>query len=188
MLRATRARLTSFRPPIIRLHCRLGRFLHFDIGVKKKKTKHNKTKQNKTNYFIFGSTEHSCRWVLPCAHDPVALSDFLRNYDIHLSLFIHNINSKHDRETTNIQIVRFLQTVQMGYSLFFTKCERFEPRSHFKSTLSLIVRVNVVLNRTAVVDSDWRFDNLCGSHLQSQSELYHVSYWLWVFIANNIMA
>ena len=34
-----------------------------------------------------------------------------------------------------------------------------------------------VLNRTVVVDSDWRFDNLCGSHLQSQSELYHVSWW-----------
>ena len=41
----------------------------------------------------------------------------------------------------------------------------------FKSRLSLIVRVNVVLNRTVVVDSDGRFDNLCGSHLQSQSEL-----------------
>ena len=33
-------------------------------------------------------------------------------------------------------------------------CERFEPRSHFKSRLSLIVRVNVVLNRTVVVDND----------------------------------
>ena len=33
-------------------------------------------------------------------------------------------------------------------------CERFEPRSHFKSRLSLIVWVNVVLNRTVVVDSD----------------------------------
>ena len=43
--------------------------------------------------------------------------------------------------------------------------------------LSLIVRVNVVLDRTVIVDSDWRFDNLCGSHLQSQSELYHVSWW-----------
>ena len=30
----------------------------------------------------------------------------------------------------------------------------FEPRSHFKSRLSLIFRVNVVLNRTVVVDSD----------------------------------
>ena len=39
-------------------------------------------------------------------------------------------------------------------------CERFEPRSHFKSRLSLLVRVNVVLNRTVVVDSDLRFDNL----------------------------
>ena len=37
-----------------------------------------------------------------------------------------------------------------------------------KSILSLIVLVNVVLNRTVVVYSDWRFDNLCGSHLQSQ--------------------
>ena len=44
----------------------------------------------------------------------------------------------------------------------------------------MIVRVNEVLNRTVVVvvvvvDSDRGFDNLCGSHLQSQSELYHVS-------------
>ena len=44
----------------------------------------------------------------------------------------------------------------------------------FKSRLSLMVRVNAVLNRTAVVDSDLRFDSLCGSHLQSQSELYLV--------------
>ena len=50
--------------------------------------------------------------------------------------------------------------------LFYYSCERFEPGSHFKSRLSLIVRVNVVLNRTVVVDSDWRFDNLSGSYLQ----------------------
>ena len=37
-----------------------------------------------------------------------------------------------------------------------------------------IVQVSIVLDRT-VVDSDWRFDNLCGNHLQSQSELYHVN-------------
>ena len=61
-------------------------------------------------------------------------------------------------------------------------CERFEPRSHFKRRLSLIVRVNVVLNRTVVVDSDWRFDNLCGSHLQRQSELYHVSWWSYTLV------
>ena len=59
-------------------------------------------------------------------------------------------------------------------------CERFEPRSHFKSRLSLIVLVNVVLNRTVFVDSDWRFDNLRGSYLQSQSELYHVSWWYYI--------
>ena len=61
-------------------------------------------------------------------------------------------------------------------------CERFEPRSHFKSRLSLIVRVNVVLNRTVVVGSDWRFDNLCGSHLHSQSEFYHVSWWYYTLV------
>ena len=60
-------------------------------------------------------------------------------------------------------------------SIQFFYCERFEPSSHFKSRLSLIVRVNVTLNRPVVVDSDGRFENLCGSHLQSQSELYHVS-------------
>ena len=58
-------------------------------------------------------------------------------------------------------------------------CERFEPRSHFLSRLSMIIRVNVVLNRAVVVDSDWRFDNLSSSHLQSQSELYHASWWYW---------
>ena len=61
-------------------------------------------------------------------------------------------------------------------------CERLEPRSHFKSRLSLIVLVNVVLNRTVVVDGDWRFDNLCGSHLQSQSELYLVSWWYYTLV------
>ena len=42
-------------------------------------------------------------------------------------------------------------------------------RSHFiLSRWSMIIRVSVLLN-TPVVDIEWRFDNLCGSHLQSQS-------------------
>ena len=57
----------------------------------------------------------------------------------------------------------------------------------FKSRLSLIVQVNVVLNRTIVVDSDWRFDNLYGSHLQSQSELYHVSWWYYTLVIDLII-
>ena len=44
---------------------------------------------------------------------------------------------------------------------------------HFKSSLILIVRVNVVLNRTVVVNSDWRFDNLCGSQLM----VLYSGYW-----------
>ena len=39
----------------------------------------------------------------------------------------------------------------------------------------MIIRVNIVLNKNVVVVSDSRFDNLCGSHLQSQNELYHVN-------------
>ena len=68
----------------------------------------------------------------------------------------------------------------------YRHCERFEPRDHFKSRLRLIVQVNIALNRTVVVDSDWCFDNLCGSHLQSQSELYHVSWWYYTLVIDLI--
>ena len=56
---------------------------------------------------------------------------------------------------------------------------------YIKRRLSLIVQVNVVLNRAVVVDSDWCFDwrfNLCGSHLQSQSELCHISWWYYALV------
>ena len=52
--------------------------------------------------------------------------------------------------------------------------------------MSLIVLVNVVLKSTVAVDSDWRFDNLCGSHLQSQSELYHVNLWYYTLVIDLI--
>ena len=68
----------------------------------------------------------------------------------------------------------------------FLFCDSFEPRSHFKSSLSLIVRVNVALNGTVVVDSEWRFDNLRGSYLQSQSESYHVSWWCYTLFIDLI--
>ena len=55
-----------------------------------------------------------------------------------------------------------------------------------KSRLSLIVWVNVVLNRTVVVHNEWRFDNLCGSHLQSQSQLYYVSRWYYILVVDLI--
>ena len=42
----------------------------------------------------------------------------------------------------------------------------FEPRS-ISSSFNVIVRVRVVLKGT-VSDSDSRFDNLSGSHIQSQ--------------------
>ena len=63
-----------------------------------------------------------------------------------------------------------------GQSILITLW-KVEPRSHFRSRLSLIIQVIIVLNRTVVFESDWRFNNLCNSHLQSQSKLYHISWW-----------
>ena len=43
--------------------------------------------------------------------------------------------------------------------------------------LNVMFQIYKSAKKAVVVDSDWPFDNLCGSHLQSQSELYHVSWW-----------
>ena len=40
----------------------------------------------------------------------------------------------------------------------------------FLSKLSMIIWVNIVLNRTVVVDNDWCFDNLCGMQIISGTE------------------
>ena len=55
------------------------------------------------------------------------------------------------RSDSGLFTVPYFHLRSFGSSIY---CERFEPRSHFKSSLSLIVQVNVVLNRTVVVDSD----------------------------------
>ena len=53
----------------------------------------------------------------------------------------------------------------------------------------MIVRMNIVLNRTVVVDSDCYFDSLCGSHASSQSKsVASRTNTVKVFIANNITA
>ena len=91
----------------------------------------------------------------------------------------------HQRISSTDSKIELLYT-KMIVTMFKLYCERFEPRSHFKSRLSLIVWVNVVLNRTVVVDSDWCFDNLCGSHPQSQSDLYHISWWYYTLYSGYI--
>ena len=78
--------------------------------------------------------------------------------------------------------VRAIWTLGTGHFPYYYICK---TEVYFKR-LSLIVRVNVVLNRTVVVDSDWRFDNLCGSHLQSQSELYYVSWYYYTLVIDLI--
>ena len=99
-------------------------------------------------------------------------------FSSNFSLYIHEIRLKKSVTPTKLKCKPvFIWT--KGFFLLeqFNNMWKVEPRSHFKSRLCLIVRVNVGLNSTIVVDSDWRFDNLCGNHLQSQSELYHVSWW-----------
>ena len=86
---------------------------------------------------------------------------FCFSHNIFLSVWYLELPS--NDVATKLQLTSFSLTLYL-----------FPGNTLLKKRLSLIVRVNVVLNRTAVVDSDWRFDNLCGSHLQSQSELYHV--------------
>ena len=79
-----------------------------------------------------------------------------------------------------------------GYKQRFLSCRYFlKSKWHLKSMLSLIDRVNVVLNRTVVVDSNWRFNNLCGSHLQSQkvsciTSVDGIILWLWIWLVNYV--
>ena len=58
----------------------------------------------------------------------------------------------------------------------------FDPRSYKISRWSMIVPMSVVLRRTVWDDIDWRFDNLSGSHHQSQvnceSSVDVISLWL----------
>ena len=69
---------------------------------------------------------------------------------------------------TLMMMIRITQPTEVVFTVFLT--------ANFISRLNMIVRVKVALNGM-VVDSDWCFNSLCGSHLQSQSELYHVSWW-----------
>ena len=56
----------------------------------------------------------------------------------------------------------------------------------FESRLSLR---SPEINKNVVVNSDWRFDNLCGSHLQSQSCITSVDgilLWLLIWLVNHV--
>lgn len=58
--------------------------------------------------------------------------------------------------------------------------EWLEPRHYFIKRWNMIIWVSVILNVT-VVDSDWCFDNLSWSHLQSQckciTSVFNSGYW-----------
>ena len=103
--------------------------------------------------------------------EKISLTLFMKHEITHLCV----VNGQ--RETTSVLIV-VIDSVKAvtSSSLSFS----------FSSKLSMIARVSEVLNRTVVVDSDWRFDNTCRSYLQSQSELYHGSWWLSTWLVNQV--
>ena len=89
------------------------------------------------------------------------------------------------RECTTSWVLLFpmFQVKMTHFASFFWWCltkkiaERFEPRSHLKSRLSLIVRVNVFLNRTVFVEKGgspkyficvWGICKNANSHSQNQ--------------------
>ena len=122
--------------------------------------------------------------------DKLCLSFILRQWLLHWSLCVNrllllwSLVLAVNNWCFSIQINGWWTLILMLLSQVLV-CERLETKSHFISRLSLIIRVNVVLNRTPV-DSDWHFDNLYGSHLQSQSELYHVRWWFFTLVIDPI--
>ena len=79
------------------------------------------------------------------AHKPVNLLRWLINSLCHCQNYWNfDIECNHGKHKTSFRARNVLETF-----------EKRGPRSHFISRLSMIVRVNVVLNGT-VVESDWR--------------------------------
>ena len=81
---------------------------------------------------------------------------FLANITIY-HIKIHHFSSS--TRTSRELSYKICMSIQKYHSKWF------EPRI-VSSSYSMIVRVSVVLRRTVV--GDWRFNNLSGSHLQSQ--------------------
>ena len=71
-----------------------------------------------------------------------------------------------------------LHSVLIFYKLLLTeqvtRIMLIELRNYVVSRLNMIIRVSVLLIRT-VVDSDWNFDNLRGSHYWTQNKLHRYS-------------
>ena len=65
-----------------------------------------------------------------------------------------DLGSEHYQSGNSVLVSQTSKELWREFIKAFFLCERFEPKSHFKSRLSLIVWVNIVLNRTVVVDSD----------------------------------
>ena len=62
--------------------------------------------------------------------------------------------------------------MRIGVFVFVFSVKGFIP-GVISSRWSVIVRVSVFGNRN-LLDNFWHFNNLCGSHIQGQNELYHV--------------
>ena len=86
------------------------------------------------------------------------------------TIMIHELNVCNSKEVHHLFFLQIVQDSRQSLSGYQS------TRKPKRRRWSTIVLVNKLLNRT-VVDSDWRFNNLCGGNLQSQSESYHISWW-----------
>ena len=140
-------------------------------------------------YSITGRIEHCfrCCFSLSCQCCSMLLSLFLQLFSVYLEPFSVTIawsgfeRFLHPDHFITEKMIIGAPRGEHGLALTVKVKRQWlyhvsnQQKVSVVSRMSLIVRVNVVLS--VVVDSDWRFENLCGSHLQSQSELWHVSWW-----------
>ena len=88
----------------------------------------------------------------PCYKDEGA--EILEFFGLFVPVLLkHSRNFFQTLKTASLSQVLQSRTFCVLYTCLIINCKRFEPRSHLISRLSMIVRVNFVLNRT-VVDSN----------------------------------
>ena len=91
--------------------------------------------------------------------------NFLLQYTwLSIEIFHFPLNNYTNNIKKDLDICRNLEEKDVNSS-FVTQFQWLKSNEQIytlKGRLSLIVQVNVVLNRTVVVESDWRFVNLCA--------------------------
>ena len=132
----------------------------------KKHTEHSQYKlRNSTTHLFFTLTNisHACASiVLSKLQQNICFVDRIQSTPLNGPRKVLNVTSQ--LQSLQMQANTNLKSAPSTPTVFLLR-KWFEPRSNIP-WLKKIIWVIGVLRRTVV--SDWRFDNLCGGHLQSQ--------------------